>query len=127
MFPILIASSDRSRLSGLVAGLAHDPEVLLSWADTGKSAVDAVRWHPPAAVVVDEALPDMSGLELIRRILPVNALIPTVVLSDLAPDTFHEEAEGLGIAAQLPLHPAVEDAENVLRRLRRLSSLTPPP
>jgi hypothetical protein len=69
----------------------------------------------------------MSGLELIRRILPVNALIPTVVLSDLAPDAFHEAAEGLGIAAQLPPHPAARDAEDMLRRLRRLSSLTPLP
>jgi len=54
-------------------------------------------------------------------LLPINAMINTVVISDLSPEDFHDAGEGLGIMAQLPLDPAKSDALEVLSRIRRLS------
>jgi DNA-binding response OmpR family regulator len=89
--------------------------------DSGAAALSDVMKHPPLAVIVDESLPDMPGLELVRRLLPINAMINMAVISSLSPEAFHEAGEGLGIMAQLPLAPAKPDALEILSRLKRLS------
>jgi hypothetical protein len=77
--------------------------------------------HTPLGVIIDENLPDMSGLDLVRRLLPINAMINTVMISKLPPETFHEASEGLGILSQLPPMPTPSDASAILARLKRMS------
>jgi hypothetical protein len=62
----------------------------------------------------------MPGLDLVRRLLPINALINTAVISDLPPETFHEASEGLGIMAQLPPNPTTSNAREFWDRLKRM-------
>jgi hypothetical protein len=81
--------------------------------------------HPPIGVVIDENLPDMPGLDLVRRLLRINAMINTVVVSALPPDAFHEAGEGLGIMAQLPPQPTWEDARTILDNFKRMALPTP--
>jgi CheY-like chemotaxis protein len=95
--------------------------VLVAWAESGQSAVSDVMKHTPLGVIIDENLLDMTGFDLVRRLLPINALINTVVISDLPPETFHEASEGLGILAQLSLKPTPSDARAILARLKRMS------
>ncbi len=87
----------------------------------GKTALREARKKTPWAVILDEELLDMPGLELVRALLPIHAFIHTAVMSDLPAEAFHEAAEGLGVMAQLPAAPGADDARRVLERLKRLS------
>ncbi|MFO7497600.1 MAG: hypothetical protein R6X05_18415 [Desulfobacterales bacterium] len=99
---ILLATVNRARLKEFAEALAADPEVRIAWADFGAAALADVMTHPPLAVIVDATLPGMEGLELVRRLLPINAMIYTAVISELPADRFHEVREGLGVLGQLP-------------------------
>lgn len=121
MHRILIVSPHRSRLAEFAQSMAEQQDIQLAWAEDGKAAIADVMKHSPLAVIIDDNLLDMPGLDLVRRLLPINALIHTAVISDLSPEAFHEAGEGLGIMAQLPLAPAKPDALEILSRLKRLS------
>jgi DNA-binding response OmpR family regulator len=121
---ILIVSPHRQRLAEFAQSLAELPAIQVAWAEDGRAAIADVMKHPPLAVIIDDNLPDMPGLDLVRRLLPINALINTAVISDLSPEDFHEAGEGLGIMARLPPNPAKPDALEILSRLNRLSSLS---
>ncbi len=84
-----------------------------------------VTRHPPLCVVVDDTLPDMNALELLRRLLTVNAMISTAVQSGLAAEEFHEASEGLGVLLQIPSAPGKEHAADLLASLERIGMLTP--
>jgi DNA-binding response OmpR family regulator len=121
MHTILIVTAGRKPLAGFAESLAQSQDVQVAWADSGQAAVADVMKHPPMGVVIDENLPDMPGLDLVRRLLRINAMINTVVISTLPPDAFHEAGEGLGIMAQLPPQPTPEDARAILARFRRMA------
>lgn len=121
MHRILIVSPHRRRLAEFAQSLAEQQDIQVAWAEDGTAAIADVMKHPPLAVIIDHNLPDIPGLDLVRRLLPINAMINTVVISDLSPEDFHDAGEGLGIMAQLPLDPAKSDALEVLSRIRRLS------
>jgi len=121
MHRILIVSPHRSRLAEFAQSMAEQQDIQLAWAEDGKAAIADVMKHSPLAVIIDDNLLDMPGLDLVRRLLPINALIHMAVISDLSPEAFHEAGEGLGIMAQLPLAPAKPDALEILSRLKRLS------
>ena len=121
MHRILIVSPHRSRLAEFAQSMTEQQDIQVAWAEDGKAAIADVMKHPPLAVIIDDNLLDMPGLDLVRRLLPINALIHMAVISDLSPEAFHEAGEGLGIMAQLPLAPAKPDALEILSRLKRLS------
>jgi DNA-binding response OmpR family regulator len=121
---ILVVTSDPKRLAIFANSLTASQEVQVAWADSGAAALSDVRQHPALGVIVDENLPDMPGLELVRRLLPVNAMINTAVISSLPEAAFHETSEGLGILAQLSPIPTESQARELLAQLKRLRAAT---
>jgi DNA-binding NtrC family response regulator len=124
MHRILIVTPNRSRLAEFAQTLIENQDFQVAWVDCGQAAIADVMKHPPLGVIIDENLLDIPGIDLVRRILPINALINTVVISDLAPEAFHEASEGLGIMAQLPPNPTESDALLIMTRLKRMNLLT---
>lgn len=127
MHRILIVTPHRDSLASLAACLEEGQDVQVVWAESGRAAIADLMKHPPLGVVIDEDLHDMTGLDLVRRLLPINALINTVVVSELPAEAFHEASEGLGIMAQLPPQPAPEDARTILARFKRMAPPARPP
>ncbi len=127
MHRILIVTPQRKSLSSFSEALEESQDVQVAWAESGQSAIADVIKHPPLGVIIDENLLDMPGLELVRRLLPINALINTVIISELPHEAFHEASEGLGILAQLPPKPTSADASSILERLKRMASATMEP
>jgi CheY-like chemotaxis protein len=121
MHRILIVTPDRSHLAAFARRIAENQNLQVAWAPDGRAAAADVVRHPPLAAVIDEILPDMPGLDLVRRLIQINALILTAVASGLAPEAFHEAAEGLGIMAQLPPVPAAAHADAFVAGLKRLA------
>jgi DNA-binding NarL/FixJ family response regulator len=128
MHRILIVTPHRKSIAAFAAALEESQDVQVAWADSGHAAVADVIKHPPLGVVIDENLLDMPGLDLVRRLLPINAMINTVVLSELPREDFHEASEGLGVMAQLPPIPTPEDARSILAHFKRMApaAMAPP-
>ncbi len=120
---ILIVADQVDSFQELACGLNSVPDVETLWARDGESALTRIAADSPDLVIVDEAVGEVSGLEWIRRLMAVNAFIPAAAVSSLPHDMFHEASEGLGIMAQLPLHPGRSEAEQLLKTLHQLTRI----
>ena len=124
MLSIVLATARQESIHSFAEGLASDPEVRLDQVSSGAEALGAVRTDSPHLVIIDSALPDMEPLHVVQKLLMVNAMVNTAVVSPLSGQEFHEASEGLGILAHLPLAPGKSDAAELLRKLKQVLGLT---
>jgi len=118
---ILLVTPSPASLATLSAALLAMPEVKIAWVSAGEQALAAAAESRPDLIVVDEQIRDMSAQSLLNRLLLWDAMVNTAVVSGRSEEDFHEFYEGLGIMAQLPLHPGRAEAEQLMRRLGELS------
>jgi len=105
-------------MQAFTAALASNPEVNLQQVTSGAEALEAARTTAPQLMIIDADLPDTAPLDLAKKLLMVNAMVNTAVVSPLTDEEFHEAAEGLGILGRLPSDPGVSDASELLHKLR---------
>jgi len=120
MLRIVIATTRPKALQAFRAALASDSEVHLKHAVSGAEALEATRTDAPQLVIIDADLPDTPPFDLVQKLLMVNAMVNTAVLSPLADEDFHEVSEGLGILSRLPKEPGESDAAELLCKLRKI-------
>jgi two-component system, OmpR family, KDP operon response regulator KdpE len=77
---ILVVDDEPAILRFLRAGLGSQGYVVLE-AETGQKALDAVRSKRADIVVLDLGLPDIDGLEVIKRTRDAGSAVPIIVLS----------------------------------------------
>jgi DNA-binding response OmpR family regulator len=121
MLKILLATPSRERLAELAAALSSQEGVSVSWAGSGREALESIGKVPPHLVVIDQALEDTAPFALVAQVMAANAMVNTAVVSGLSSDEFHQAGEGLGIMAQLPVPPGREHASQILARLKNLT------
>ena len=119
MLLIVLASARPEALMAFAAALAADPEVNLKQVATGTEALEAGRTLAPHLMVIDY-LPDTEPLSLVQKLLTVNALVNTAVVSPLSDEEFHEASEGLGILGRLPADSGAIEAVGLLQMLRQV-------
>jgi signal transduction histidine kinase len=70
----------------------------LDVAASGRAGLEAVRSRPPDLVLVDLDLPDIGGLEVVRRLRadPLTATLPCVAVTALALDEDERQARAAG-------------------------------
>lgn len=123
MTEILLAGSHRSALQTARQTL-ESLGARTHFADTAASARDLVAERPLDLVVLDETVGEMTGLDLLKAILPIRPMINSAVVSPLSPAEFHDAGEGLGILMQLPVDPDREAAERLFEQLMHVLNLT---
>jgi len=123
MIKILLVTSEREPFSEFAKMLKQKDGVELSWASTGQEALEAISDNPVDLVIVNENIGNMTGIEFMKKLLPINPMINCAAVSPLPPEEFHEASEGLGVLVQLPVSPGTPDAENLLKRLYDLKNL----
>lgn len=123
MLKLLLVSSDKDALSDFSSALAQHDDVELSWAESGKTALQRALTTLFDLIITDEILADMTGLEFAGKLLTVNPMINCASVSRLSPEKFHEASEGMGLMAQLPAKPGKAQAEDLLQRLKHIKSL----
>ena len=119
MLLIVLASARPEALRAFAAALSSDPEVQLKQVATGADALEAGRTFSPHLMVIDY-LPDTEPLSLVQKLLTVNAMVNTAVVSPLTDEEFHEASEGLGILGRLPSEPGIGEAADLLQKLRQV-------
>jgi CheY-like chemotaxis protein len=100
---ILVVDDDalfRSMLGRLLRREGH----AIAQAETGEEALRILEWDPCALVITDIAMPDMDGIELIRKLRGSHPGLPVIAMSGgsarLARDT-QRCADALGAEAML--------------------------
>ena len=124
MIKILLVTPEREPFSEFVSVLNKKDDVELFWAATGQEALEAISDNPVDLVIVNENIGDMTGIEFMKKLLPINPMINYAAVSPLASEEFHEASEGLGVLVQLPVDPGELEAEDLLKRLKNLKDLT---
>ena len=118
MLRIVLVTPRPAALRSFSEALASNPEVRLKHENSAAGALEAVRTDAPHLVIIDSDLPDAAPLEFVQRLLMVNALVNTAVVSPLADAEFHEATEGLGVLGRLQEVPDQSDAAALLQKLR---------
>jgi hypothetical protein len=119
----LIATQHKDRFIPLATALETLLQAKIHWAETGKEAIMQAGTLLPILTVIDEVLPDISGLGTVQELMQTNALLNTALVSALPPEDFHEFSEGLGILVQLPESPGEKDAREIISRLKSIFAL----
>jgi DNA-binding response OmpR family regulator len=125
MLRILLVTTHREATDPFVSALSSDPEVRLDLVGSRSEVLGRSGADSPHLVILDAELPDLRPMSFIAELLMANAMINTAVISPLSEEEFHEASEGLGVLARLPLAPDKEDAEELLRKLRKIVGLIP--
>jgi hypothetical protein len=111
-----------AELAALRAGLEQRSALVEDFHD-GWSFLQAARARRWDLVLVDGVT--MPFRELTEDLLAVNAALPTAVITALAPEAFHEAAEGLGILCALPARPGAAEVGPLLLKLQAIGGLDP--
>jgi two-component system response regulator MprA len=104
---------------------------LVDVAFSGRSALAAIRDHPPDLIVLDLMLPDIDGLEVCRRIRAVDAAedrAPTPILMLTGRDAVGDRIAGLDAGADDYLVKPFDVSELIARvraLFRRAKATTP--
>jgi DNA-binding response OmpR family regulator len=118
MVHIVLVTRRLKALQRFSEALSSNPEVRLDSAISGAEAVEAVRTVAPHLVIIDSDLPGTTPLDLVQKLLMINALVNTAVISPLSDAEFHEVSEGLGILSRLPVEPGRTEAADLVRKLK---------
>jgi CheY-like chemotaxis protein len=119
---ILLVSRDKASMSAFKAGLEEN-QVRTAWAESGSNAIVRIAGGRFDLVVTDENLSDMTGLELIEKVISKKPMVNCAAVTSLLPADFHEASEGLGVLMQLPVRPGHEQAKKLLSRLKTILNL----
>lgn len=80
--------------------------------ETGQEALSVLDEDRVDLLVVDEALSDMTGKELIEQVVFKNPLTNCAVVSSLSEKEFHDKYEGLGVLSRLSRHNRTTDEQS---------------
>jgi CheY-like chemotaxis protein/prolyl-tRNA editing enzyme YbaK/EbsC (Cys-tRNA(Pro) deacylase) len=112
--PVLVVE-DETETNRLLCQLLQREGVVCQGVEEGGEALAAAVESRPAAILLDLMLPDMSGLEMVRRLRREGSLkrIPWIVLTALDDEASRQCVQELGADAYLtkPLQPQALVAE----------------
>ncbi|MFO7629285.1 MAG: response regulator [Prochlorococcaceae cyanobacterium] len=120
---VLLVSSESAHFSNLESAIL-DNEAVVARARSGQDVILEIADRSYDLVIADEHLPDMTGLELARKVVLINPMVNIAVASSLSQEDFHEASEGLGILMQLSPDLRDEEIGILLRNLKGILQIT---
>ncbi|MBI5342734.1 MAG: response regulator transcription factor [Deltaproteobacteria bacterium] len=118
MIRVLLADDHsvvRDGLRRLVEG-AGDMSVVAEAAD-GQSAIRKARETSPDVAVIDISMPDLDGLEVVRRLLSERPKLPVLVLTMHEEEQYVVRAIGVGAKGYITKRSAAEQLLQAIRKV----------
>lgn len=117
MKSIVIVTQELDNWGDFTAELGAKCQMDVIQARSGAEAIATAREKKTAAMVIDQELGDMKGIDLVPQLLRIDAFVHIALISGQSEEVFHEAAEGLGILMQLPPRPDAQAANDFSKRL----------
>jgi len=95
---VVIVTDRRDALHEFVQGLGKDVE----WTDSAAGILARAKNPPWQLVVLDAMMPGLDYKVFLMDLLKVNAMLNTVVITDMDAEAFHHDSEGLGVLCAVP-------------------------
>jgi len=90
---------------------------IVAFADNAREGLDQVKRRPLDVVLIDLALPDMSGKEAIRLIHDENPKVAIIVYSDRSDEAFVYQSLKAGARGFLLKSTPLEEVVNAIRKI----------
>lgn len=119
MLKILIADDHAVVRGGLRQFLADAADCTIGEAGTGHEAMALVAAEPWDLLLLDIGLPDVNGLEVLKRIKRDHPELPVLMFSMYAEDDYAMAALDAGAAGFLPKDSAPAEILQAIRRASR--------
>lgn len=116
---LLLADDHPLIREGLKASLLDQGFNVVAEAEDGKSAVSLTLEHRPDVVVMDIGLPDLDGLEAIRRIVRARPQAKVMVLTAHDDDNMRKAARDAGAMAYVVKSASTKEISDAVRALAR--------
>ncbi len=115
---ILITDDQAVIRNGLRSLLGEEPDMeIVGEAENGMEAVDLARKLTPDVVIMDLAMPVLSGLEATRQILAMLPKTKIIIFSSYTDYAYIEEVIRLGAVGSLVKHAASRDLPKAVREV----------
>jgi DNA-binding response OmpR family regulator len=115
---ILLADDDDGLRLGLATALRERGFDALE-ADCGSRALEIATADPPDVSLLDLNMPDMTGVEVLRRMIALGIRVPCLVMTAEAEPRLRVEAVQLGARAVLSKPFGFADLMGLLREILR--------
>ena len=122
MIQVLLVSREKSVFKKLETAFSEN-KITTKWTDSAQKALSMLSKEKFDLFITHEQLPDMTGRDLVEKVVFINAMMNSVVISALPHKDFHEAYEGLGVLMQFPLEPGKEQVQDLLDHLNRIARI----
>ncbi|MCK5099641.1 MAG: response regulator [Desulfobacteraceae bacterium] len=122
MIQVLLVSREKSVFKELETAFSEN-KITTKWTDSAQKALSMLSKEKFDLFITHEQLPDMTGRDLVEKVVFINAMMNSVVISVLPHKDFHEAYEGLGVLMQFPLEPGKEQVQDLLDHLNRIARI----
>jgi two-component system KDP operon response regulator KdpE len=86
-------------------------------AESGKEAIFLVKEEKPDAVILDIMMPQMDGIETLKRIRHFNKTLPILMFTAYSDAENLKSSIGLGISGFVPKGPEFSDVSQAIRTI----------
>ncbi|TLY28520.1 MAG: response regulator [Nitrospirae bacterium] len=125
----VLAVDDDAKIRDLLDTLLRRKGHQVLTADHGQKGIDVFRRERPDITILDLKMPNMNGIEVLRKIREINPQAPVIILTGAGTETFEKQARDLGVTHFLEkgfsLHE-LGDALNRMMQERGLAASEPP-
>ncbi|MDF1793676.1 MAG: response regulator [Thalassobaculaceae bacterium] len=118
----LLIIDDDPNMAALVATVAVEAGFETETLHSGARAVEVVQDLEPCGIVMDVVMPDMDGIELVRKLADSGCCVPIIMMSGYNPlymgmaEAIATSAEG-NVVARLQKPFEIEAMERALKQL----------
>src|SRR5262245_46861827 len=121
--PILLVIDDEQAILNCFHHAFPEPEATVLTAATAAEGLRLFFEQAPDVVILDVRLPDMSGLELFRRLHERDARVPVILMTGFGSAATAIEAMRLGAFEYIVKPPNLDQLDELVKRAFKISEL----